>query len=263
MLLLKTNIRVNPMVAEMTDSMFRAGGLDGPTLAAAYLAALLPLIAIEYFYPLNRLRRVLAAVGLSVGLAGLACTLTRAAFGILAIGSVPLLMFFFRKKLIRVRHIILCIVVLALLQASLGERISARLNEGTDNLDARVGLMGTALNMASNSPLVGEGINNYELKMHHFIPTDQRQKFEYVVHNKFLLTSAETGLLGLIAFVWVLAIASRRALFLARRGLPLGIGLLSSMLIVVLDMNVESYEGWHRSIECLDADGRNRVIVEQ
>jgi hypothetical protein len=232
-----------PAIDEMTDSIFRAGGLDTPTLAAGYLAVLLPLVAIEYFCPHSRPRKALAGLGLCLGLAGLACTLTRSAFGILAVGSIPLLIYFCRHRVIRARHVILCFVGLALFQASLGEKISARLDEGAENWNARVGLLGTALNMASNSPLVGEGINNYELKMHHFIPTDQRQKFEYLVHNKFMLTLAETGVLGLVAFVWLLAVASLRALLLAWRGLPLGIGLLSSIIIVVLDMNVESYHG--------------------
>ena len=102
--------------------------------------------------------------------------------------------------------------------------------------------MGTAMNMASDSPLIGQGVNNYEFKMYGFIRSDQRQSFEYIVHSKFLLTLAETGLFGLTALVWLLVVTFRRALILARRGLPMGIGLLCSMIVVVLDMNVESYE---------------------
>jgi hypothetical protein len=84
-------------------------------------------------------------------------------------------------------------------------------------------------------------LNNYEFKMFGFIPSDQRQSFEYLVHNKFLVTLAETGPLGLIALVSLLVVASRRAFLLARRGLPMGTGLLCSMIVVALHMNVESY----------------------
>lgn len=241
-MILKTNIRANVFVDGMGDSIFRAAGLFAPNGTAAYLAALLPLVAIEYFFPFSRQRKRLAGVGLCMGLAGMGCTLSRASFVILAVGSMPLVIFLFRRRLIRGMHIMLCFVALAVLLASLGEKISARLGEGTDDLNGRVALMATALKMASNSPLFGEGINNYELKMRHFIPADQTQKFQFVVHNKFLLTLAETGLLGLAAFVWLVGIASHRAYLLARRKLPLGIALLCSVVIVTLDMNVESYD---------------------
>jgi hypothetical protein len=230
------------LIAEAGESDFRAGGISSPTLAAALLATLLPVVAIEYFFPHSRARKILAGLAICAGLAGIGCTLTRAAAGLLAFASIPLMVFLFRKNRIKVTHILACCVLLALLGVGLKDKISERVDEGTDNLMARVGLLGTALNMAAHSPLVGEGVNNYELKMNGFIPSGQRQKFEYVVHNKFFLTLAETGIIGLGAFVWFLVIAFHRAIFLARRGLPMGVGILCSMIVFVFEMNVESYD---------------------
>jgi len=99
-----------------------------------------------------------------------------------------------------------------------------------------------AVNMVYDSPWLAQGVNNYEFKMYGFIPSEQRQSFEYIVNSKFLLTLAETGLVGLTALVCLLVVTSCRAFNLAKRGLPLGTGLLCSMIVVVLDMNVESYE---------------------
>lgn len=242
-MILQANIRSSLLSNSSDSSIFRAGGMEGPTGAAAYLVALLPIVAIEYFYPISRFRRALAGAGLCVGLAGLGCTLTRSAIGILVVGFIPLLIFFRRRRLIRARHMVLCLIGLGLLWANLGTKLGARLDENTSTLNGRVPLMGTALNMTSSSPLIGVGINNYALKMDAFIPVGQRQDFEYLVHNKFLLTIAETGSLGCGALIWLLAMALRRSFLLARRGLPMGIGLFSSIIIVVLDMNVESYEG--------------------
>ncbi len=90
--------------------------------------------------------------------------------------------------------------------------------------------------------MVGQGVNNCELKMYGFIRSEQRQSFEYIVHSKFLLTLAETGLVGLTALVCLFVVTSRRAFNLARRGLSLGAGLLCSMIVVVLNMNAEGYE---------------------
>ncbi len=228
---------------EYDNQVFRSAGLSTPTLAAGYLAALLPLVAIEYFFPIRKARKVLAGLGMVLGVAGLGCTLTRAAPGILAIGVVPLFMLLWRQRLIRRGHVLLGLLCIALLGASLADKFSARSDEGhIGTLDGRTGLIGTALNMASDSPVVGQGLNNYEYKMFGFIPSDQRQSFEYIVHNKFFLTLAETGLLGLTALVCLLAVTSRRAFLLTRRGLPMGTGLLCSMIVVVLNMNVESYE---------------------
>jgi O-antigen ligase len=227
---------------EYDDQVFRSAGLSTPTLAAGYLAALIPLVAIEYFFPISKARNRLASLGLVLGIAGLGCTLSRAALGILAIGVIPLFILLRRQRLVRRGHMILGLLFIGLLAAGLADRITARADEGRiATLDGRTGLIGTALNMAADSPVIGQGLNNYEFKMFGFIPSDQRQSFEYLVHNKFLMTLAETGPLGLIALVSLLVVASRRAFLLARRGLPMGTGLLCSMIVVALHMNVESY----------------------
>jgi hypothetical protein len=242
-MLLHVNLGANVMIDRFEHPIFRSAGLSTPTLAAGYMAALLPLVAIEYFFPISRARKALAGLSIIVGIAGLGCTLTRAALGILAIGIIPLLVVLRRQRLIRGGHIIIVLLCIALLGVGLADKITARVDEGrTSTLDGRTGLIGTALNMASDSPLIGQGVNNYEFKMYGFVPNDQRQSFEYIVHSKYFLTLAETGLLGLTALVWLLVVACRRALTLARRGLPVGTGLLCSLIVVVLDMNVESYE---------------------
>jgi hypothetical protein len=242
-MILQINLGGNTFLEDFGHPIFRSAGLSTPTLAAGYLAALLPLVAIEYFFPLSRARKLLAGLGLILGIAGLGCTLTRAALGILAIGIIPLFVVLRRRRLIRRGHIIIGLLCIGLLGVGLADKMTSRLDDGrTATLDGRTGLIGTALKMASDSPLIGQGVNNYGFKMHGFIPDDQRQSFEYIVHSKFFLTLAETGLLGLTALVWLLVVAGRRALMLMRRGVPMGIGLLCSMIVVVLDMNFESYE---------------------
>ncbi len=239
----QANLTTNVLIDRFVHPVFRSAGFTTPTLAAGYMAALLPLVAVEYFFPISRARRLLAGLSVILGIAGLGCTLTRAALGILAVALIPLFIVLRRQRLIRRGHILLVLLCIAVLAVGLADKITARADEGrTATLDGRTALMGTAMNMASDSPLIGQGVNNYEFKMYGFIRSDQRQSFEYIVHSKFLLTLAETGLFGLTALVWLLVVTFRRALILARRGLPMGIGLVCSMIVVVLDMNVESYE---------------------
>ncbi|HTZ60029.1 MAG TPA: O-antigen ligase family protein [Acidobacteriaceae bacterium] len=227
---------------EYDPQVFRSAGLTTPTLAAGYLATLMPLVAIEFFFPISKARKRLAGLSLVLGIAGLGCTLSRAAVGILAIGLIPLFMLLRRQRVIRRGHMIVGLLLVALIGAGLSDKITARADEGRiETLDGRTGLLGTALNMAADSPVIGQGLNNYELKMYGFIPSDQRQSFEYLVHNKYLLTLAETGPLGLAALLILLVVGSRRAFLLARRGLPMGTALLCSMIVIALHMNVESY----------------------
>jgi hypothetical protein len=81
------------------------------------------------------------------------------------------------------------------------------------------------------------------LKMDEFKPKLQTHPFEYIVHNKYLLTLAETGAIGLFAFVWFLLIGLSRAIRLGLHRSIVGLAALCSLLIAIGDMNMEIYGG--------------------
>ena len=58
--------------------------------------------------------------------------------------------------------------------------------------------------MIADRPLLGVGANNFALAMEPYVARDFAGDFLYTVHNTYLLVWAETGLGGLIAFVWLL-----------------------------------------------------------
>ena len=222
------------------DLVFRSAGINTPTLTAGYLAVLLPLIVVE----LIRRRgtaKALAATALAVGIAGLACTLTRGVWGCLAVGFIPLAVRAYRRRSIRRWHIVFGIGVAMCGLILMGARIRARLDEGAQNLNERGGLLDTALNMSAAFPVVGAGINTYWSRMYEFTDKTQSQDFVYVVHNQYALTLAETGPLGLAAFLWLLGQAVRRARRLSANDLLIGAGLLGSIVVCLLDMMIESY----------------------
>jgi len=238
----RVNVQPDPQDAWMEAYAFRAGGFNVATNTAGYLAVLLPLVLAEAVRADSPSRRCLAGLAFAIGLAGLACTLTRSAIGFLVLGSLPLVLYLFRNRLLRIRHFLFVVATVGVLVVSLGDRISSRIDEGPENAVARYGLTATALNMAWNSPLTGQGVNTYGLKMREFEEKHPLTSFKYLVHNKYLLTLAETGGLGLLAFVWSMAIVLTRSLACARRSL-LGIGLLGSMIVALLHMIMESYAG--------------------
>ena len=237
-----SNFRADPLVDQMADGIFRAGALDTPTGTAAYLVELMPLVAIGYFCSRATPRRLFSAISLGLGLAGLICTITRGATGILLIASIPLIIYLYLDRRIRWKHVLLVVVASVVVFAIVGNKIKARLDEGDDNLNARIGLTGTAINMGVNSFVIGQGVNNYWLKMHRFRPKTEMQDFEYIVHNKYLLTFAESGLLGLTTFVWLIVVSLVFAVRIALRGSPIGVGLVCSMIALVVSMNFEPYD---------------------
>jgi O-antigen ligase len=220
---------------------FRAAGMGNATTTASYLAIVLPLVFVEVAGSEKGSRKRFAMLSMTIGLLGLVATMTRTALGLLLLGSLPLIAYLLKERILKLRHVMAALIVVAILAAALAEKIAARVDEGSDNVTARYGLIGTALNMAADSPITGQGVNNYMVKMDRFAPKLQIHHFVYVVHNKYLLVLAETGVIGLTAFIWFLLVALGRAFSLARRGSMVGLGLLCALLVAVADMNMEPF----------------------
>jgi O-antigen ligase len=69
---------------------------------------------------------------------------------------------------------------------------------------ARVHLAQLAWNMIQDHWITGVGINNFGLVIQDYLSPDLRGKWIYLVHNKYLLVFAETGIVGLIFFLLIL-----------------------------------------------------------
>ena len=71
---------------------------------------------------------------------------------------------------------------------------------------SRITLAKGAFAMIQGHPLLGVGANNYSLSMPEYDPFDfGNQRRVVIVHDIYLLVAAETGLVGLAAFLWFLA----------------------------------------------------------
>jgi putative inorganic carbon (HCO3(-)) transporter len=83
---------------------------------------------------------------------------------------------------------------------------------------------------------LGVGLNNYTLLMPRY-DWDSLQSWgrPAVVHNVYLLVTAETGIVGLVAFLWLLASVLSQARLLVRRAESdvvwmVGVGILSACI---------------------------------
>ena len=91
----------------------------------------------------------------------------------------------------------------------LGDRILNRLLE-FETISARITFIKLSLRMIADSPLFGIGANKFGSEINRFVTSEINGRFFYVVHNQYLLVMTETGIGGLIAFLWFLLSSLRR-----------------------------------------------------
>ena len=229
-----------------SNSVFRANGLSSATGTGGYLAGVLLLLFVQILIIKDNVyARFFMLLASIIGLIGLILTFTRGAWLCLFLGAIPMTYLLLQKKLIRPIHIAVPIVLIIIVTIPFMASIETRLSEGSGNAVARVGLLFTAFNMVQEHPFIGIGLNTYVLEMSKYASDFELHNFNYMVHNGFMLRWSETGTFALLALVCFLAIALRRALRLTRSSNPLlsmaGIGLFSSLVAILINMNIETY----------------------
>lgn len=84
----------------------------------------------------------------------------------------------------------------------------------------RISIYKNSLNMIKHHPIIGVGVNTFSINYQRYKlpePADCRTGDSMYAHNNFLQIAGETGLLGLIAFFWVLIAIFKAAIFCYRR----------------------------------------------
>jgi hypothetical protein len=101
-------------------------------------------------------------------------------------------------------------VMVAMLAIGLDPRASAG-RSPAQMLSTRAGFMETGLRMIASAPIFGVGVGRYFEMSGRFMPSSIYWfYFHENAHNNFLQIGGELGLVGLAAFVWVLAVAGIR-----------------------------------------------------
>jgi O-antigen ligase len=131
--------------------------------------------------------------------------------------------------------------VVVMFQSTISTRLTA---DDVGSARARVPLMVTALEIIGDHPQLGVGANNYVAALPRYESTFPGE-WLYTVHNRYLLVAAETGLGGLIAFVWFLAVTIRRGWVRWRRKdvllSPLALGLTAALAGQMVHMLVDIF----------------------
>ncbi len=189
-----------------------AGTVGSPNNAGEYLELLLAPAVAVLASTMGRLGKILAGLGLALGLAALIGTFSRGGWLATALSLAIVCVALWRLgRLSRVVPWLAAVVVAV--GVIFHDSISARLT-GDDYgaAHARVPLMTTAFRMIGDQPLLGVGLNNFTAVLPEYAPLHQDNGFLYTVHNEYLNIWTETGLVGLAAFLWFLIGAVRRGL---------------------------------------------------
>ena len=222
-----------------------AGTVGSPILAAAYLEMLLAPALAVFGTNLGRYYKSLAVLGLTLGAIALIGTFSRG--GWLAAGLSITIVYFLlwrRRKLSPVVPVVL-FLLLSALALMFHEAISRRLTgDDVGSARGRVPLMMMAWNIIADRPALGVGANNYTRALEPRAP-EFGNEWLFTVHNQYLLVWAETGVVGLAAYVWFLLVTLRRGWQVWKRAdpvlAPLSLAFTAALMGQMIHMQVDIY----------------------
>jgi O-antigen ligase len=234
-----------------TGGFTRPGGTVGsPNYTSAYLGMLMTLaVCVWQMQVLRRWRRLAIFVFFLAAMA-LACTFSRGGW-IAVVLSLAILggSRWHRGGLSRkTAAASVAGLVLAAAFLLVPNPISARaLGDDEGSAHSRVPLMHLAFRVIEANPLLGVGANNFGAVMNDYAGSEFRHEWIYTVHNQFLLVCAETGIIGLVAYLWVLLSVIRNGWRLWKVGdemfSPLALSMIAAVCGLMSHMFVDIFSG--------------------
>jgi O-antigen ligase len=178
------------------------GTIGSPNTAASYLTLLLAPALGVMLAPLERRYRWLAALAFGLGTVALLLTLSRGGWLALAVSAGLLCLVALYRGWLSTRILLIIVAMAALILFLFREPILDRLfGDDAGAADSRTMLARQALMVIEANPVLGVGANNYATWAEQHIIPDLDDHDIRTVHNKYLLVWAETGIVGLVAFL--------------------------------------------------------------
>jgi len=192
-----------------------------PNTLAGFILVSLILIAIGKTRDAKR--KIVRWLAVVLGIVGIFLSFSRAVWLASVLILLPISYFFFPKKK-RLWAISLSII-LSFCFLWLGTHLGME-----EAISRRLQLNQAALEMVQGNSLVGVGLNNFVPRLPDYWQTSEAVRFLQPVHNIFLLVAAETGLIGLLIFLWFLILTFKKLLITK----PLAGGLIIALSAILL-----------------------------
>ena len=155
-------------------------------------------------------------------------------FGLGLIGYYLIKLLRYRDKTLLCLLMIICLVGISfILPLTMKERIKS-LGDIKSNL-YRLDLWRESLNIIEDFPILGSGLNTYTTIAHYYKIQNEGGIYP---HNSFLQMAAETGILGLFCFLWIVVELFKLGIQTLRRGKDI---LLLGILAGILGFLVQSF----------------------
>jgi O-antigen ligase len=158
-----------------------------PNVLGGFLAVLLPLV----IFHIKDKKQIFYIVTTVLGIVALVLTFSRSAWIGLLLGIILLT----RKKVFFIPLLAVSTIVIFFISKTFGIQ--------DESVVVRQQLNTSAVAMFKESPVFGKGLGNFLVELPAHLPSRQIY-FLQPVHNIYLLVLAETGLIGLAAFLWLL-----------------------------------------------------------
>ena len=198
-----------------------------PNVLGGYIAVILPLLIFNSQFSIFnqapifnfqlRLKNILRILAVVLGMVTLFITYSRSGW---VVGGMGIAAVFFlsyknkktsnKKKTVVLFAMLLCCYV-AMLLCFGGQRLG-QLKFSSESFQLRQELNSTALTMIKKYPLFGIGLNNFIPSLSRFQKGLSFKELQ-PVHNIYLLIGAETGLVGLGVFLWLIYLSYRKLLY--------------------------------------------------
>jgi O-antigen ligase len=211
----------------------------------------LSLIQLGYlFYRGDHKRKTGKYVLFVVGIIGILLNQSRGAWMSFCFGMIVFFILSLRAHVVKMGQIASILVLVMLLIVGgmpyLQERLKGAFQD--ESAQSRIPLMELAFEIIRANPLLGVGLNTYKYEMKRYIRDSLNIRWVWTVHNQYLLVWAESGLIGLLAFIGMLASTVRRGILTLKYDsnlAPIVLGCVAGFFGFFAHMLVDSFgETW-------------------
>jgi O-antigen ligase len=180
-----------------------SGTIVSANLAAGYIAMIMALAFVVPFAKVRPTYKYLATISLITSTIPLVLTLSRSGWVSFCVSVTFIALFRGRVPWKAVFGLVAVVLLLAVpFSKVIGDRLST---DDNGAFEGRMPLNRVALLIIADHPITGVGANNFPLVMDSYAARGGLLgEWLYTVHNAYLLIWSETGIGGLLAFLWFL-----------------------------------------------------------